>query len=204
MVLLVVADRNPVRCRRRVGLADPYARRGRLGTERLATVLAGDGEQRRERCRARRAAAEHRAAAHRTRLIHLIFELLEPATSAATAEADRDPVAEHFAALLAEPVGGFAHRPTVAGERCRSRQFQPGPGWVQFLPPHGRRQRSGARRHAPRHVPLPRGRVMHAAAPDPPDPFPPLLEEASIPQVDDLARAAGTSRVLRQGDRTKR
>ena len=54
------------------------------------------------------------AAAFGARLRQLRFELLEPAAGGPATQADRNPVAEHLPALLAQPVRGLAHGPTVA------------------------------------------------------------------------------------------
>ena len=81
---------------------------------RRAALLAVDREGRRER---RRAGGQrwiisppHAAALGR----HLALELLEPAARARRSEADRRPVAQHLAPLLAQPVGGLAHAPMVS------------------------------------------------------------------------------------------
>ena len=89
-------------------LPDPHTEELGLA-QRRAALLALDGEGRRERRVARRAAVEQLAAARRAVVGHLGLELLEPAPGGAAGEADRRPVAEHLAALLAQPVGGLAH-----------------------------------------------------------------------------------------------
>src|SRR5207247_3373171 len=83
--------------------------------EPFAARLALHGERRAERGGAGRAAAEHFPPALRTLVRHLGFELVEPAQRGAAAETERDPVAEHLATLLAQPVGRLAHEPTLAG-----------------------------------------------------------------------------------------
>src|SRR6266516_6613004 len=77
-------------------------------TELFAARLAVDGECRAERSRARRAAAEHLAAALRALVRHLGLELVEPPPRGAATETERNPGAQHLSALLAQPVGGLA------------------------------------------------------------------------------------------------
>ena len=93
-------------------------------------MLALDGEGRPEGRVAGGAAAQNLAAALRARHRDVGFVLLEPAARGAAAEADGGPVAEHVAALLAQPVGGLAHARTVAPA---GRTVAPGPqdGWAR-------------------------------------------------------------------------
>src|SRR4051794_18393499 len=77
--------------------------------EPRAALLAVDREGRRERRRARRAAGEHLAAAALALARDLRLELLDPAPRPATAQAHGGPVAQHLAALLAQPVCGLSH-----------------------------------------------------------------------------------------------
>ena len=68
-----------------------------------------DRERGREARTAGRTAAAHLASAGGASRRHLGFRLLEVALRVAAGEAERDPVAERLAPLLAEPVGGLAH-----------------------------------------------------------------------------------------------
>ena len=103
--------RNTLGRRERPLLALPSDRRAEQlrRTDGLAALFAVDDRDRRERRAARRAAPAHLAAALRARLRHLGLELLEPAAGGAAADAEGDPVAEHLAPFLAQPVGGLAH-----------------------------------------------------------------------------------------------
>ena len=80
------------------------------------------------------AAVDHLAAARRALRRHLGLELLEPAPGRAAAQADRRPVAEHLAPLLAQPVGGLAHDDIVTPWAPRPPRIA-GPGragpWLQ-------------------------------------------------------------------------
>src|SRR4051794_35275649 len=82
-----------------------------VAAQRLAALLALDGGDRRERRATARAPSQQHPAARGARLRHLVLVLLEPAAAGAAAEAHRDPVAEHLAAFLAQPVGCLAHAP---------------------------------------------------------------------------------------------
>src|SRR3954471_22925080 len=79
----------------------------------LPAFLAVDDRDRRERRATARAAPEQDAAALRALVRHLRLELLEPALRGAARQAEGDPVAQHLPALLAKPIGGLAHAPTV-------------------------------------------------------------------------------------------
>ena len=101
-------DRDPLQ-------PDPLAaadlRSEQLGITQLRPAgLAVDREDRAERRVARGTAAQHRAAALRALLRNVGLEVVEPATSRAAAETEGHPVAEHLAALLAQPVRRLSHR----------------------------------------------------------------------------------------------
>src|SRR5690349_5843315 len=82
--------------------------------QRLAAGLALDREGRAERLVAGRAAPQHHAAALQALLREFALELLEPAPRGAALKAERNPVAEHLAALLTQPVRRLAHGAIVA------------------------------------------------------------------------------------------
>jgi hypothetical protein len=84
-------------------------RRPQLAAARLAV----DGEYRGEADVAGRAAGANLTAALRARGRELALPVLEVALREPAAEADGDPVAEHLAALLPQPVGGLAHGDSV-------------------------------------------------------------------------------------------
>src|SRR6185436_8635475 len=77
--------------------------------KRGPALLALHRERRRERRAAGLAARAHLAAALRARGGKLGLPFVEVPLREAAAETDRDPVAEHLAALLAEPVRRLAH-----------------------------------------------------------------------------------------------
>src|SRR6185437_4560876 len=94
---------------------DPLAaadlRSEQLGITQLRPAgFAVDRENRAERRTARGTAAQHHAPTLRALLGNVDFEVVEPAASRAAAETEGDPVAEHLAALLAQPVRGLSHR----------------------------------------------------------------------------------------------
>src|SRR5215510_13219371 len=98
------------RRQRRLQLAPPDAASEQLRrAQRLAAVLAIDRKRRADRGRTRGAAPKHRPAALGAFLRNLILELLEPSTRGAAVEAERNPVSEHLAALLPQPVGSPSH-----------------------------------------------------------------------------------------------
>src|SRR5919204_1507103 len=96
-----------MRCRLRT--ADLRAEELRR-TEAGSAGFAVDREHRAEGGGAGRAALEHRAAALRALLRDVVLEAFEPALRRAAFEAERDPVAEHLAALLAQPVRRPPHQ----------------------------------------------------------------------------------------------
>src|SRR5919206_3110368 len=103
---------------RRSGTPDRAAEQ--LAAPKLsAATLALDREGRAERRVAGGAAAQYLAAALRARRRHLGLELLEPAARGPAPEAHGSPVAEHVAALLAQPVRSLAHATTLAAEAGR-------------------------------------------------------------------------------------
>src|SRR5207302_7242147 len=103
--------------------------------ERVAALLAVDGERRADRRCTRGAAAQHPPATLRTLLGNLVLELLEPPPRGAAAEAERDPVAEHLPALLAQPLRRLSHHrfwsvsspiaSAIASRRSRRRSWSP-------------------------------------------------------------------------------
>jgi len=77
--------------------------------ESSAARLAIDREGRAEGFVALRAAPQHDAAALQALVGNLVLELLEPAPGRSALAAEGDPVAEHLASLLTEPIGRLAH-----------------------------------------------------------------------------------------------
>jgi hypothetical protein len=92
------ADLRP----KELGIAKPHA-----------AGLAVDRERRAERGVARRAAAQHGAAALGALFRHLCLELVEPAPRGAAAKAEGNPVSEDLTTLLAQPLRGFPHALTL-------------------------------------------------------------------------------------------
>ena len=90
---------------------------------------------------------DHLAAARRAAAGDLGLELLEPAAGAAAAKAERRPVTEHLAALLAQPVGRLPHgrQPSAArhGQRVRVRTECRSRAWPSRAA-RFRKRRSGA------------------------------------------------------------
>src|SRR6266540_6601342 len=99
--------------------ADPRPEELRLA-KRRAALLTLDRERRRERRVARGAAVQQLASAGRALRGELGLELDEPPPRGAAAEAERGPVPERVAPLLAQPIGGLPHASTGSGA-CRGR-----------------------------------------------------------------------------------
>ena len=104
-------------------------RRAQLGSAHVAV----DRERRAEPGVAGRAAGAQLASALWALARKLVLEFLEVALDKPAAEADGDPVAEGFPALLAQPVGSLAHDTDSSPGRARNRSFSRERGLVQPL-----------------------------------------------------------------------